>query len=85
MRVQVEGILEEAKGLSEEELDYLVNHMRELLKVVKARREAQSETEADGKRDILEFEGVGAEMWQAIDSDQYLQQLRSEWDEDSHS
>lgn len=39
----------------------------------------------DKKRDILEFEGVGAEMWQAVDSDEYLRQLRSEWDQDRGS
>lgn len=32
------------------------------------------------KHSILEFEGVGAEIWQDIDSDEYLRQLRSEWD-----
>lgn len=31
------------------------------------------------KRSILEFEGVGAEMWRAIDTDDYLNRLRDEW------
>ena len=33
------------------------------------------------KRSILEFEGVGAEMWQGVDAREYLNGLRDEWDE----
>ena len=31
---------------------------------------------------ITDLAGVGAEMWQKIDVDQYLQDLRDEWDKD---
>jgi len=31
---------------------------------------------------ILDLAGVGAEMWQKIDVDRYLQDLRDEWDRD---
>ena len=33
------------------------------------------------KRSILEFEGLGAEIWQGIDAQEYLNELRDEWDE----
>jgi len=33
------------------------------------------------KRSILEFEGVGAELWQGVDAQDYVDQLRNEWDE----
>lgn len=33
------------------------------------------------KRSILEFEGVGAEIWKGIDAQEYVNQLRSEWDD----
>jgi hypothetical protein len=33
------------------------------------------------QRSILEFEGVGAEMWQAIDAQAYVNELRDEWDQ----
>jgi hypothetical protein len=34
---------------------------------------------------ILEFEGVGAEIWDGIDAQEYVNQLRDEWDErDDH-
>ena len=32
------------------------------------------------KRNILEFEGVGSEMWAGVDVTTYLNQLRDEWD-----
>ena len=31
-------------------------------------------------RSILEFEGVGAEIWQGIDTQEYVNKLRDEWD-----
>ena len=35
---------------------------------------------ATGKRNILELEGVGAEIWRGIDAQKYVNQLRDEWD-----
>lgn len=35
---------------------------------------------AGGKRSILELEGVGAELWKDIEPQEYVNQLRSEWD-----
>lgn len=32
------------------------------------------------KRSILEFEGLGAEMWEGIDSTQFINDMRDEWD-----
>lgn len=32
------------------------------------------------KHSILDFKGVGAEMWNGIDAQEYVNQLRSEWD-----
>jgi hypothetical protein len=29
----------------------------------------------------MELEGLGAEIWQGIDAQEYIDQLRSEWDE----
>ena len=36
---------------------------------------------ATGKRNILELEGLGAEIWQGIDAQEYVNRLRDEWDE----
>lgn len=32
------------------------------------------------ERSLLELEGLGAELWQGIDAQEYVNQLRSEWD-----
>ncbi len=32
------------------------------------------------QRSLPELEGLGAEMWQGIDAQQYVDELRTEWD-----
>lgn len=32
------------------------------------------------KRSILELEGLGAELWQGIDAQEYVNKMRDEWD-----
>lgn len=42
---------------------------------------AQSEPcEEAGRRSLLDLEGLGAEIWKGIDAQEYVNQLRSEWD-----
>jgi hypothetical protein len=36
--------------------------------------------DGDNVRSILELEGLGAEIWDGIDAQEYVDQLRSEWD-----
>ena len=36
--------------------------------------------EAEQTRSILELEGLGAEIWQGVDAQQYVAELRAEWD-----
>lgn len=36
---------------------------------------------ADAKRSILALEGLGAEIWQGVDPQAYVDGLRSEWDQ----
>lgn len=33
------------------------------------------------KRDIMELHGLGKEIWEGIDAQEYVNQLRSEWDD----
>ncbi|MFZ4815187.1 MAG: hypothetical protein ACOYL5_11680 [Phototrophicaceae bacterium] len=35
------------------------------------------------KRSLMELEGLGAEIWQGIDAQDYVNELRDEWDRDS--
>ena len=70
----VDALLEEIRTLSVAERKHLISAIVDTL------TEPTSETTRK-KRSILEFEGVGAEMWQGIDAQEYINQLRSEWDE----
>ena len=40
---------------------------------------ADDETE---ERSILELEGLGAELWRGVDAQQYVDELRDEWERD---
>jgi hypothetical protein len=33
------------------------------------------------KRSLLELEGLGAEIWQGIEAQEYINQIRKEWDD----
>ncbi|MBM4256479.1 MAG: hypothetical protein FJ147_11370 [Deltaproteobacteria bacterium] len=37
-------------------------------------------TEQPRQRSLLELEGLGAELWQEIDAQEYVNELRKEWD-----
>lgn len=39
----------------------------------------QQATEAP-RRSLLELEGLGAEIWQGVDAQEYVNKLREEWD-----
>lgn len=43
----------------------------------------QEQATLAGTRSILELEGVGAELWQGVDAQAYVNQLRAEWDDRS--
>ena len=32
------------------------------------------------RRSLLELEGLGAEIWEGVDAQEYVDELRSEWD-----
>jgi hypothetical protein len=42
--------------------------------------EAASSTAAGQKHSLLELEGLGAELWEAADAQEYVDHLRREWD-----
>jgi hypothetical protein len=39
------------------------------------------EDDVSKSRSLLELEGLGAEIWKGIDAQEYVNQLRSEWDD----
>jgi hypothetical protein len=63
-------ILEQAKTLSRPERKALIKQLIDLM------------DEPEGKQhSILELAGMGAEIWEGIDAQEYVNQLRDEWDE----
>lgn len=36
--------------------------------------------EARPKRDIMDLHGLGAEIWQGVDAQEYVDELRNEWE-----
>lgn len=41
----------------------------------------EDRAEMRGTRSLLELEGLGAEIWQGIDAQAYVDELRDEWDD----
>ena len=42
---------------------------------------AQGTPEVQQQRSLLELEGLGAALWQEIDAQHYVEELRQEWDQ----
>lgn len=62
--MSIHKLIHEAQKLSESERMQLI--------------EAMSKPKSN--RNLLELAGLGAEIWQDIDAQSYLNQLRDEWD-----
>jgi hypothetical protein len=70
-----EAILDIKPQLSSEEREYLIGLLR-----ISERTEAEI-GDTDATHSVLELVGLGAEIWEGIDAQDYVNQLRSEWDE----
>lgn len=66
-------ILQQAKTLSGQERKALVKLLVDSLDV--------SEAAPRQQRRLSELRGPGKEIWEGIDAQEYVDQLRSEWDE----
>jgi hypothetical protein len=66
-------ILRQAKKLSGQERKELVKLLVDSLDV--------SEAPPRQQRRLSELRGLGKEIWEGIDAQEYVNQLRSEWDE----
>lgn len=64
-------IIQQAKSLSLQE-------QRELVQLL---NDSLLQAEEPKKHSILELAGLGAEVWQGIDPQEYINQLRTEWDD----
>ena len=68
----IQEMIQEARTLSVEERNQLIQALLEMTN--------EPKTETPKKRNIMEFLGLGAEIWEGIDAQEYVNQLRSEWD-----
>lgn len=66
----VGDILQQVKALSYDERKELMKHLIDTLDAPPQR-----------PRHLSELRGLGKEIWQGIDAQEYVDQLRDEWDE----
>ena len=65
-------ILQQARTLSPEDRKELVKQMIDLLEV--------GEAHPGPSRRLSELRGLGKEIWEGIDAQDYVDRMRSEWD-----
>lgn len=70
----LESVFEAGRALPVRERKHLIRLLVDSLP------EEGADSETAKPYSILEFEGVGAEMWQSTSVKKYLDQLRDEWD-----
>ena len=71
--MSIADILQQAKTLSVQERKELIKSLVDSLDVPEAVTCQQ--------RRLSELRGLGKEIWQGIDAQKYVNQLRNEWDE----
>ena len=70
----IQEMIQEARTLSVEERKQLIKALSDM------NIGNEPSVETPEKRNIMEFVGLGAEIWEGIDAQEYVNQLRSEWD-----
>jgi phage terminase Nu1 subunit (DNA packaging protein) len=51
-----------------------------LTKIAEELANGKGESETAEKRSIMELHGLGAEIWEGIDAQEYVNELRDEWE-----
>jgi hypothetical protein len=57
-----------------------VERLRLLALVAQDLAAEPTQSPEEHQRSLLELEGLGAEIWQGIDAQEYVNELRKEWD-----
>ncbi|MDE2821309.1 MAG: hypothetical protein OXI40_16380 [Chloroflexota bacterium] len=73
--MSVGELLRQAKALSPNERKELLNLLQELVELDLAEIDEQKP-----KRSLFELVGMGKGIWQGVDAQDYVNQLRDEWD-----
>ncbi len=53
----------------------------ELISLISRKLSRQSEPKEKKQRSLLELEGLGSEIWEGIDAQKYVDDLRDEWNQ----
>ena len=69
----LQEVLKEAEALSAEE-------RRELIKLLVDTLATSEPASATKQHSLLELRGLGKEIWEGIDAQDYINQMRDEWD-----
>lgn len=56
-------------------------HEQQLLLLAMLGSEGENGATSKPRRNILELHGLGKEIWQGVDADEYVSKLRDEWEE----
>lgn len=73
MSSSIENIYEQyIKPLSQEQQRLLLDVLR---------NELDNATDSAKRRNILDLHGLGKEIWQGIDAEEYVRELRGEWED----
>lgn len=56
------------------------DQLKLLAKMAEELANGKEKTEMPEKRSLLELEGLGAEIWEGIDAQKYVDELRNEWE-----
>ncbi len=76
MQTNIEAIYQRhIKPLSPDE------QIKLLTKIAEELANGKHTKEPTEKRSIMELEGLGAEIWEGIDAQEYVNELRNEWEQ----
>lgn len=78
MTITVTEIMEQAKRLNQQEQKELIKLLIDALAVTDV-----SQSEMQKKARLSDLRGLGAEIWQNVDAQEYVDGLRDEWDQQS--
>jgi replicative DNA helicase len=76
MTLTVTEIMEQAKRLNQQEQKELIKLLIDALTVTDV-----SQSETHKKPRLSDLRGLGAEIWQDIDAQDYVNGMRDEWDQ----
>jgi hypothetical protein len=76
-----EAVRKAAAATGKPPAEWVATHLHRLLPSREPNLvEQRTQTAEPSKRSIMELHGLGAEIWQNIDAQRYVDELRDEWD-----